>query len=366
MRWRRGRDRAAGSAVVGARHDDFEAVLRRGACGAGGDVERDLFLGDACRRRAGVFASMTRIGRLRPARVVAPARVRGRRRAHAGLRRPLYVGRERAVQGRHRLRQQRVRPRRTHAGGRHPARPGHVRHALPRGRAGRLPHPLSGPRRRRDRAAAAAHRPAARTPPVPGRALPGRRRGGLHLRRRGLRGRRGHHRLHRRLVAPVARRRRPAPRARGGRGGGAVAAGLDLPHRDGQRDRRAHDLRRGPPGGPAGLDRRRAELQHACRRSPTPPRGCCPSRRSTATRCACWSRTSPGSPARSSSSARSAARTTPARCCCRGSRSISPSSRSWAPSSSGGATSSAWTPSVPARSRSRARRACRPRRAASR
>ena len=53
---------------------------------------------------------------------------------------------------------------------------------------------------------------------------------------------------HRRLVAAVARRRRPAPRARGRRGGGAVAAGLDLPHRDRQRDRRAHDLRRRPAG----------------------------------------------------------------------------------------------------------------------
>ena len=165
---------------------------------------------------------------------------------HARLRRPLRVGRERAVQGRHRLRRQRVRPRRAHAGGRHPARPRHVRHALPRRRAGRLPHALrrSAATPRRGLLQPLIVRPLGRRQYLAGRFLAAASVAFTYVAvvYAGAVVVTG---VDRRLVAAVARRRRPAPGARGRRGRGAVAAGLDLPHRDRQRDRRAHDLRRG-------------------------------------------------------------------------------------------------------------------------
>ena len=251
--------------------------------------------------------------RPRPARVAAPARVRGRRRAHARLRRPLHVGRERAVQGRQRLRRQRVRPRRADAGGRHPARawrcsarsssapcwPSSSRSSAVRGDAetGLLQPLIVRPLGRRQYLAGRFLAAAAVAFTYVGVVYAG------AVVITGITGDWW-------PESPVGAGLRLALASR--RRGGAVAAGLDLPHRDRQRDRRAHDLRRGPARRPAGLDRRRAELEHpaddrqhrlvgAALRGPLPRRAA-PARR----------RTSRASPARSSSSARSAARTTPA------------------------------------------------------
>ena len=135
--------------------------------------------------------------------------------------------------------------------------------------------------------------------------------------------------------------RRPAPGARGRRGRRAVAAGLDLPDLDGQRHRRADDLRRGPARRPARLDRRRAELAHAADDRQhlvvgAAVRGAVP-RRAAPARAGHPGRHRRDRPTRA---ARRLTRRRPA-ACCPGSSSTSRSWRSSARSPSAGATSSA-------------------------
>ena len=115
-------------------------------------------------------------------------------------------------------------------------------------------------------------------------ARPLRRRGGRlrRLRRRGLRGRDGDHR-----ASPAAGGRTdpvgPGLGAGGGRDPdrGAVAARLDLPVGDGQRDRRVHGLRRRPGRRAARARSATRSTSTRSRTSPRSPRGRCPSRRST-------------------------------------------------------------------------------------
>ena len=66
------------------------------------------------------------------------------------------------------------------------------------------------------------------------------------VRDRGLRNRRRDHRPHRRLVARPRRRAGDRARRRRRDRGGALAARLGLPHRDRERDRDLHGLRRRP------------------------------------------------------------------------------------------------------------------------
>ena len=317
----------------GARRDDVPGIVARLVAEGERDLRRARRALDA-RGRLPRRRGARRMSDAGAARSSSPARRCARRCAGASSRSCVVPhrsssagstrGAHRALPGRRRLRRQRRRPRRADAGGRDDPRPGDVRHAVPGRGACRLPHA----RRRRaatPSAACCSRSSSARWAAqyLAGRFLAAAARE-RRLRGRLLHGRRRRHRPRRRLVARAPRRGRPAAGAGGGRGARAVAAGLGLPVRERERDRGADGLRRRAAGRACWARSATRWGRTRCSPSPTPPRGCCPSRRCTATRCACSSRTSRASPARSSSSGPWAARTTPARCCCRSPSSTSP------------------------------------------
>ena len=139
-------------------------------------------------------------------------------------------------------------------------RSGDVLDALPGRRARDLPDAGRCARRCRARAAAAAARPSGLATDAAVRALARRDRRHHAVRDRCLRDRRHDHRPRRRLVARPRRRAGDRARRRRRDRGGALAARLGLPHRDRERDRDLHALRRRPRLRPARLDRPRAQV----------------------------------------------------------------------------------------------------------